>query len=114
VARRFAAEHLDRWGLGDLAETATLLVSELVTNAVLHGDGDRRLDVEATGDAVRFAVHDGGAGRPERRQARPGELSGRGLALVEALAPRWGVEPRPDSGKIVWFELDTEPDSVPR
>lgn len=113
-ARRFAAETLDGWGLGELSDVAILLVSELVTNAVLHGGDDGELVIEARAGCLRCSVHDSGGGQPRRRHAGPHDLSGRGLAIVETLAPRWGVDPRPGSGKIVWFELDTAPDSVPR
>jgi two-component sensor histidine kinase len=92
------ADGLDR----DRLDTAVLLISELVTNAVLHGTGEIRLliDVGRGGDA-RFAVCDEGGGTPVVRPD-PGPDGGWGLRLVGQLARRWGVRP----GRTqVWFEL---------
>jgi anti-sigma regulatory factor (Ser/Thr protein kinase) len=88
--------------------TATLLLSELVTNAVRHAGlrADEEIDVTiAVGDGVRVAVADGGPGFVHDLAARAGRPDGgRGLFLVDLLATRWGV----DRGACarVWFELD--------
>ncbi len=85
-----------------------LLVSEMVTNVLVHTDTDALLLAEVTGEAgarwLRVQVTDTGDDLPHRR--RPGELasSGRGLMLVELLADAWGVDPRGE-GKSIWFEL---------
>jgi serine/threonine-protein kinase RsbW len=88
---------------------AQLLVSELVANAVRHGgDGEHpvRLEVRATDEALHVAVIDAGAGFAPERLASPSvdRAGGWGLALVAALARRWGVE----AGVLtsVWFEID--------
>jgi anti-sigma regulatory factor (Ser/Thr protein kinase) len=92
----------------DLIQAAVLLVSELVTNAVLHGRPDIVLRVRADPRGITVSVQDTGSGRPEMRASDPAhhEARGRGLRIVDAMAARWGVEPsEPIPGKVVWFEL---------
>ncbi|MBZ5739162.1 ATP-binding protein [Nocardioides mangrovi] len=94
-------------------ETALLLTSELVTNAVLHAGGNPVLDIDVQPARLRVTVTDGGAPLPDQPDApvTPAPLaeSGRGLFLVETLADRWGSEPRSPYGKAVWFELGPGP-----
>jgi anti-sigma regulatory factor (Ser/Thr protein kinase) len=91
------------------ADDAQLLVSELVTNALLHGprDGQVRLHILLEAERVRVEVHDQGAGfspvRPPRRPL-PRRPHGRGLYLLDQLAERWG-NARTTEGHCVWFEL---------
>lgn len=86
-------------------QDALLLVSEAVTNAVVHGSGTAALSVQTAGAVVRVEVHDDAPGRPLRREADTGSPGGRGLLLLDEVADRWGVvEGR--VGKTVWFELD--------
>jgi anti-sigma regulatory factor (Ser/Thr protein kinase) len=91
-----------------VVDTATLLVTELVTNAVLHASGSGlALSIDETvPDVMHVAVCDGSRRSPRAPKALPSEAQtgGRGLWLVEALASRWGWEPMND-GKRVWFEL---------
>lgn len=99
---------LTAWHLGHVDEAATLLVSELVTNAVRHARTGRlamALYLEADGRWLRIEVHD--ADPHEPRQRTPGALdeSGFGLLLIEALAGKWGVQ-QTVTGKAVWAELD--------
>ncbi|MGH9015164.1 MAG: ATP-binding protein [Acidimicrobiia bacterium] len=86
-------------------ERAVLLVSELVTNAVVHAACDVRLRV-TPGSPVRVEVRDENAEPPQARGREPLEVGGFGLVIVESVASRWGVEPQP-TGKVVWFELDS-------
>jgi anti-sigma regulatory factor (Ser/Thr protein kinase) len=79
------------------------MVSELVTNAMEHGEGDVTVTIRCPGERLRVEITDGGAALPARRYAMPGALSGRGLEIVERLAVAWGWEPLP-VGKRVWFE----------
>ncbi|MFE4590223.1 ATP-binding protein [Streptomyces laurentii] len=99
---------LEVWGLEELADTARLLVSELVTNAVAHTDS-RRIGVavtRTTETTVRITVLDAGRTRvPVTRPSGDDEESGRGLFLVAALVDRWGIE-YVTTGKRVWCELD--------
>jgi anti-sigma regulatory factor (Ser/Thr protein kinase) len=91
-----------------MVDTATLLVTELVTNAVLHAPGPGlRLSIDETlSDVMRVAVCDESRRTPQRPLAAPDEegTGGRGLWLVESLSASWGWEPL-RSGKRVWFEL---------
>jgi anti-sigma regulatory factor (Ser/Thr protein kinase) len=86
-------------------DTALLLTSELVTNAVIHGHSDVQLQVCTNGGLLRVDVGDDNSRLPRRQPADPNALDGRGLAIVELLATRWGVDEEP-IGKTVWFELD--------
>jgi len=88
----------------EVRETAELLTSELVTNAVLHARSDLTVHVCQHDDVVRVAVDDGSDASPRPRDPDAGSLGGRGLPLVETLAARWGWEPLP-AGKRVWFEV---------
>ena len=93
---------------GDLTDAVTLLVSELVTNAVVHAGSDVEVMVRLTSTVARIEVTDASADSPVPRDAAHDEDSGRGLALVGSLARRWGVRPAPGGGKTVWFEVDRE------
>ena len=83
-----------------------LLVSELVTNAVRHADGEAvRLIVALKGSTLRIEVHDPGSGFELKAPPDdPLRASGWGLVLVEELADRWGVDRNPRTR--VWFEMD--------
>jgi DNA-binding NarL/FixJ family response regulator len=106
AARRFVRDALAGADSEDLEETVTLLVSELVTNAVIHGGGDVEVLVRLLPASVRVEVMDASATAPVPRAAADEDTSGRGLALVESLARRWGVDPVAGGGKTVWFEVD--------
>jgi anti-sigma regulatory factor (Ser/Thr protein kinase) len=107
LARAFVAENLQRWHLDDMIETASLVVSEVVTNAVIHARSDAELLLERTPAALRISVVDHGDGL-SKRQGTAGSHGGRGLLIVEALSSRWGTEPT-DDGNRVWAELSIEP-----
>ena len=87
-------------------ETAALLASELVTNAVLHGDNGAMLAIELHDPSVRISVTDV-SDRMELAPlvVEPSSVHGRGLSIVDQLAGAWGVQPG-RSGKTVWVELD--------
>lgn len=102
-ARTVIRDVLPHWGLGDLVPTAELLVSELVSNALRHAAGPLRLTLERVSD-LRCLVSDGTSESPRPTEAGPEDENGRGLALVEMLAARWGCEYGIE-GKSVWFEL---------
>jgi anti-sigma regulatory factor (Ser/Thr protein kinase) len=87
--------------------TAELLVSELVTNALVHALPPLELRVQPLGaTGVRIEVSDAAGNRwPTRKSTRPEAEGGRGIEIVTALASRWGTESS-DSGKLVWAELD--------
>jgi anti-sigma regulatory factor (Ser/Thr protein kinase) len=106
AARRFVREALTSWGESDLVGDGELIVSELATNAVIHGRSPFRTSVVRTANAVRIAVEDAGLGLPKSRSASADALSGRGVAIVEELSHRWGCDPL-DDGKVFWVELVT-------
>ena len=106
AARRFMSETLDQWDVGDLLDSGNLLVTELVTNAVIHAASDAEVAVVLMPTALRVEVADRGGGDPTRKDAADFDTSGRGMALVDTLATSWGVLPRADGGKVIWFELD--------
>ncbi|XKK61673.1 SpoIIE family protein phosphatase [Streptomyces sp. ARC32] len=104
AARRFVRAALDG-SPADRVGTAELLVSELVTNAVLHARTEVEVSVARLDGRVRVRVGDGQPGRglvPQRCSPYAG--TGQGLALVEQLASRYGAD-GDDAGKTVWFEL---------
>ena len=106
AARRFVRDALARVDSEDVEETVTLLVSELVTNAVIHGGGEVEVLVRLLPKTVRVEVMDASEVALAPRVASDQDDSGRGLALVESLARRWGVDPVAGGGKTVWFEVD--------
>ncbi|MFE2744347.1 SpoIIE family protein phosphatase [Streptomyces scopuliridis] len=118
--RRQLRELLHDWADAEQIDSAELIVSEMITNVLVHTDGDALLVAEARGvlgdRRLRVEVADTSDELPHRR--RPGELasSGRGLVLMEVLADAWGVDPRGE-GKSIWFELyecgGTEPEASP-
>ena len=112
AARRFVTQALTGWDDGDLTDTVTLLVSELVTNAVLHAGSEVEVMVRLTTTAARIEVTDDSVEAVAPRDAGRDDDSGRGLALVGNLARRWGVRPAPAGGKTVWFEIDREPGAL--
>jgi anti-sigma regulatory factor (Ser/Thr protein kinase) len=117
-ARQQVRELLHDWSCPDQVDSAVLLVSEMLTNVLVHTDTDALLVVEMTGESgkrrMRIEVTDASDDLPHKR--RPGELasSGRGLVLMDVLADAWGVDPRGD-GKSIWFELHepSEPQAPP-
>ena len=107
LARQVTRDVLARWRLAHMEDTAVLLVSELVTNAVRHARDTYAiaLDLEFGESGLRIEVQDADPCWPHRRT--PGRLdeSGFGLVLVNALADMWGVRDTA-TGKAVWAELD--------
>jgi anti-sigma regulatory factor (Ser/Thr protein kinase) len=87
-----------------------LAASELVTNAVLYGDGPVEVGASGGPGMVRVEVTDDGGAVPAPRWACDEDEGGRGLLIVDLLATRWGVTPRrPGPGKTVWFEIGDHP-----
>ena len=88
-------------------DDAQLALSELVTNAVLHGREPLVVVLRLAADGLRVEVRDGSPVSPSFSLLDPTAVTGRGLLLISALCDRWGVEPR-TGGKSVWFELQAE------
>ena len=103
-ARRFLREAGCTEHATALLESAVLLVSETVTNAVRQGGPPLVVEVDCDEVSLQVRVRDGSAALPVARQARPEDEGGRGLQLLDLLSHDWGVDPEPD-GKAVWFRL---------
>ncbi|MFJ7064690.1 ATP-binding protein [Streptomyces sp. NPDC101115] len=114
-ARRWARSRLAGSGIGDdepLAETLVLLISELVTNAVVHTGCPAVLRMLFGGAGVRVEVADTSDRPPRPRHAEGEDTNGRGLELVDGLADRWGWQ-REGTGKSIWCEVDRAPVAGP-
>ncbi|MEV6197952.1 ATP-binding protein [Streptomyces sp. NPDC051920] len=107
-ARRLSRSRLSGWAVGeDTCDTAALVVSELVTNAIVHAAGQRVVcELHDAGDVVRIAVCDEGCapGEPHPSAQRPDEEHGRGLLLVAAVSRAWGAQDT-GPGLLVWAEI---------
>ncbi|UQU62991.1 ATP-binding protein [Couchioplanes caeruleus] len=104
AARHAATAVLAGWGYRDdlWLDTAAVVISELVTNAVNHGGGCVEVRIESHDERVTVLVADGSSVVPRRRE--PDERGGRGIALIEAMAVCWGVRDH-QGGKQVWADL---------
>jgi len=109
-ARRFMEETLRRWSCGEVLDVVNLLVSELVTNAVVHGGSETDVSVVLTPSALRVEVADHDETVPEPKGGvEDWDTSGRGLSFVASMSRAWGVQRLP-GGKVIWFEV-ARPDS---
>lgn len=106
-ARRFVARTLRQWRAAQLSETAELLVSELVANAIRHTR--TAVEIHLRFDGVRFVIEvsDGGPGHPRPRLPSADSEKGRGLYLIDYLARDWGVRSEHE-GKTVWATLEVD------
>jgi anti-sigma regulatory factor (Ser/Thr protein kinase) len=114
-ARRYVAAAVRAAGYDEEVSFAELAVTELVTNAVLHGRSPIAVRVLPGASSVRIEVADGSRISPVRAAPGRDAMTGRGLDLVEAIATRWGVEIGRE-GKVVWCDIAHEPaeDPMPR
>jgi anti-sigma regulatory factor (Ser/Thr protein kinase) len=105
IARRELAGALAGRVTPAAVEAAALAATELVNNAVLHGEPPVRLKAALLEDVLRLEVVDGGDGAPEVREAAGDETGGFGLRIVEALSRRWGAF---EGTTHVWCELPVD------
>nr|WP_079057392.1 ATP-binding protein [Streptomyces cellostaticus] len=114
-ARRLTRARLTGWSVcADTCDTAALVISELVTNAIVHTVSSRVVcELHDHDDTVRIAVHDEGCapGEPHPSPQRPDEEHGRGLLLVDALCRAWGAHEH-GPGLLVWAELARQSDAA--
>ncbi|MFN2617523.1 MAG: PAS domain S-box protein [Thermoleophilaceae bacterium] len=103
-ARRLVASAINASDHGELLDTATLLVSEVVTNSVIHSGTEIELRCHVGRAGLRVEVSDRSTLSPSVRHYDTEAMTGRGLALVSRLAASWGVHLY-GAGKTVWFEL---------
>lgn len=112
LARGELRKALDGWELAGIQDSALLVLSELLTNAVRHAHASPGREIETrylrTNGGVRIEVHDAAGDLPRLMAVDLDSPSGRGLALVAALADRWDVSARVGPGKSVWVELHAE------
>lgn len=112
-ARSLVRIALYAWALDDLTDTAALITSELATNAIRH-TASRTMRVTITRlepELIRIGVVDKSKKFPVPCKPDDEDTQGRGLAVVELLAHRWGVDPLP-WGKRVWAELGRRTDAT--
>jgi anti-sigma regulatory factor (Ser/Thr protein kinase) len=113
-ARGLVTAAIASWGVPVDAEAASLLTSELVTNAILHAAcQDVVLDITCHRSRLRVDVHDTSRSQPAVVDVPADAETGRGLLLVAALSAEWGFYPTP-AGKAVYFTLAPPPGPVPR
>ncbi|RPE44788.1 histidine kinase-like protein [Streptomyces sp. Ag109_O5-1] len=114
-ARRLVRARLTGWSVcADTCDTAELVISELVTNAIVHTASSRVVcELHDHDDTVRIAVHDEGCSpdEPHPSPQRPEEEHGRGLLLVDALCQAWGAQEH-GPGLLVWAELPRQTDAA--
>ena len=104
-ARQVVRDAATTWGLSeDLTDDAQLIVTELVSNSIDHGEGLITLTVSRKSDGMLVEVHDESPKQPLVRPVDPSSARGRGMQLVQALSVRWGTTPDA-RGKVVWAEL---------
>jgi anti-sigma regulatory factor (Ser/Thr protein kinase) len=115
IARGWLSDVVGVWGRAgqlpagpssdDLLDTAQLLLTELLSNALRHSETPILVAAALRDGRLRVDVTDSGHRMPKMREAGPGETAGRGLRLVDSLSAAWGVTPL-EHGKRVWFEVD--------
>jgi anti-sigma regulatory factor (Ser/Thr protein kinase) len=106
AARTFVAQDLLRQNCpDDLVEDVELVVSELATNALVHGETGFTVRLRVRDEAVVVEVEDGSQHGPVLRAPADLDTNGRGVAIVEALSDEWGVDHYAGGGKSVWAEF---------
>lgn len=105
TGRRFVEREVIALGLTAVADDVTLAAAELLANALQHGHPPVSVAVSGDAHRVRLEVRDGNSRPPVRPAPSTTNMTGRGMALIEALASRWGAEPE-DGGKVVWAEFE--------
>jgi anti-sigma regulatory factor (Ser/Thr protein kinase) len=111
IGRAWTVERLERWGLGQITELASIMASELVGNAIVHAQSSPFLSLAVVEGVLEFGCRDLVpadrplvAARHEHHGDDPPPPRGRGLMIVDTLSDQWG-EQRTDDGKEVWFRL---------
>jgi DNA-binding NarL/FixJ family response regulator len=107
LARRFVRRALERWKGKSEVDLVELLVSELVTNSLVHARSDVEVSVTVDSQLARVSVFDSSLEPPVRRAPGADNASGRGLLMLDALSSGWGVDLTP-RGKSVWFEIKND------
>jgi anti-sigma regulatory factor (Ser/Thr protein kinase) len=111
AARGVLSALLPAWRLAGLVEDATLIVSEMVTNAVRHAPDSASVELELLAvedQTLRISLADGSTVKPMIRELANETPTGRGMHIVEQVAEAWGAEEH-ENGKRVWVELRAQP-----
>ena len=108
AVRSLVSEMLRLWECGDYEETASLLASELATNALVHTGTDISVRLSLDREVLLVEVEDGSLELPRPIPITTDSERGRGLVVVQALSQKWGATRRA-GGKVVWFELTVRP-----
>ncbi len=109
LAREAVRDVCEEWRLPAVADDASLVVSELVENAVRHAASESVLRIELRAAVLSLAVHDDDPEPPAHTATRPDVPGHRGLKLIDRMCPAWGSVPSPSGGKIVWAVLALRP-----
>jgi anti-sigma regulatory factor (Ser/Thr protein kinase) len=104
-ARQFVVDTLRQWSHEDLVTDASIVTSELATNAVRHANSPFRVSLRRRDSRVEISVHDASHVLPQQRHPQLSEGSGRGLTLIDRLSSEWGVATSAE-GKVVWSQFD--------
>jgi CheY-like chemotaxis protein/anti-sigma regulatory factor (Ser/Thr protein kinase) len=104
LAREFVRRWLHEWGTGHVLDEASLIVTELASNAVLHAGSPYEVRISHIDGVVRIEVADGDAGTPEPQPFSAVAETGRGIILVSAVSASWGIDAQA-GGKVTWAEL---------
>jgi CheY-like chemotaxis protein/anti-sigma regulatory factor (Ser/Thr protein kinase) len=107
LAREFVRRWLHDSGADHVFDEASLIVTELATNAVLHASSPYEVRLSRSDGVVRIEVADGDPGTPEPQPFSAVAESGRGVVIVSAISAAWGIETQPN-GKVTWAELRPE------
>jgi len=110
ASRDFLSHTLADWQLGEVFPSASLVVSELVTNSTVHAGTEIDLSIAWDRPALRLTVRDHSPGLPRQRDAGL-DVHGRGLSIIAGLTRAFGVLPTADGGKVVWAVLEAPPSS---
>lgn len=104
-ARAFVSLHLLGHDCHELVDDVQLVVSELATNALVHGDSGFTVTLRGFDGVVVVEVEDGSQVGPTLRAASALDTNGRGVAIVNTLSSKWGVDHYEGGGKSVWAEF---------
>lgn len=104
-ARVFVRNLMSRWGIDEaVVQDAELLITEVVTNGVLHAQTSMNVEIAKEDDCLHFAVQDGSRAEVVLRTPSKGEVTGRGIFLLDRLSQEWQVTPTRE-GKVISFRL---------
>ena len=105
AAREFTRDTLRRWHLSECSGDTLVVVNELVTNAIIHGEGPVTLTMTLHDSMLHVVVRDHSPVQPASESLTDERTSGRGLAIVEAMTTDWGYSKSANAGKDVWADI---------